>query len=120
MKKDDLIPTMEGIEIFAERIEEDTQWMVSVRNLREETLDLVLISSTSYDEQGQKTTTTLRHQIGSLLPGETKNIERLDPSLFSFENEYWFSGWSGATLFDHPFRFKAYQIRSNDSLVLAQ
>ena len=120
MKKEDLIPPVEGIQMFAEPIEGETQWMVYVQNLREEALDTVLISSTSYDELGIEQTVTLRHQIGQLLPQEIKPVERLDPTTFHLKNEYWFSGWLGTILLDHPFCFPAHSLSGANTRIQAK
>ena len=121
MKKDDLIPAVEGIQVFAQPIAEDDQWQVCIQNLRPDVLDQVMITATSYHANGEKATTTLRHQIDKLEPNEIRSIERLDPSLFALENEYWLSGWSGSVLLDYPFRFKPNQISpENQAISLAQ
>lgn len=120
MKKEDLIPPLDGVQVFAEPVEGDSQWMVYVKNMRNEALDLVLISSTSYDDTGDVQTITLRHQIGELLPGEIKPIERLDPALFHLKNEYWFSGWSGTVLLDYAFFFAPNQLSNASSAIYAQ
>ena len=56
-------------------------------------------------------TTTLRHLIAEVLPGESAKIETIIPDVFGLNNEYWVSFYIGKEIYDKKYIFLPESIR---------
>ncbi|WP_306550113.1 hypothetical protein [Daejeonella sp.] len=82
-------------------------WKVYLINLKNDTLETVLISSKGYGEKdGEKIKTSiLRHSIGNVSAKSFVEIELIDEQVFGLTNEYWLSYYIGKQIFDKKFIF---------------
>lgn len=109
MKKDIFVPPMENVSVVAKPLVDDLQWQVLLVNHSTETLKNIMVASTGYGLMNESVTqtSTLRHFYEELAPGQNQVIERIDPSVFGLENEYWVSFWINQQLIDKRFIFQA-------------
>jgi hypothetical protein len=110
MKKDILLPVVEGISIAVVLESEDPvsrHWNVYLVNHRTEKIENVLVSSKGYGTKDGKEvkTSTLRHSMGSLEGQSFSTIEAIDEQVFGLTNEYWLSFYIGGQLYDKKFIF---------------
>lgn len=82
-------------------------WKVYLINLKDVTLETVLISSKGYGEKdGEKVKTSiLRHSFGNIEAKSFVQIELIDEKVFGLTNEYWLSFYLGNQIFDKKFIF---------------
>ncbi|WP_316811869.1 hypothetical protein [Pedobacter heparinus] len=82
-------------------------WTVYIVNLKDVTMDNVLISSKGYGEKDGKMvkTSVLRHFIGDLSPKSFSGVEAIDPEVFGLTNEYWLSYYIDGVIYDKKFIF---------------
>jgi len=76
-------------------------WNVYIVNLKEITLENVLISSKGYlklDDGSEKKTSLLRHSLGNIAPKSFVKIEPIIEEVFGLHNEYWLSYFSNNQL----------------------
>lgn len=107
MKKDIEFPQNDNI-LVAVAPSEFEQWDVFLINKGTQKIDNLLVTSTGYgfDQNGEKiSTSTLRHFYDNFEPNSVQEIEKIDPSVFHLNNEYWISYWIGGKLFDRRFVF---------------
>jgi hypothetical protein len=107
MKKDIEFPQNEHL-LMAIAPSEFEQWEVFIINKGSEKIDNLLVTSTGYgyDQNGEKvSTSTLRHFYDNFEQNSVKEIEKIDPSVFHLNNEYWVSYWIGSKLYDRRFVF---------------
>lgn len=107
MKKDIEFPENQNI-FIAIAPSEFEQWDVFLINKGSEKIDNLLVTSSGYgfDENGEKiSTSTLRHFYDNFEPNSVLSIEKIDPSVFHLNNEYWISYWIGGKLYDRRFLF---------------
>jgi hypothetical protein len=107
MKKDIEFPENQNI-LIAIAPSEVEQWDVFLINKGSEKIDNLLVTSSGYgiDENGEKiSTSTLRHFYDNFEPNSVLSIEKIDPSVFHLNNEYWISYWIGGKLYDRRFLF---------------
>ena len=90
-------------------------WKVYLINLKNDTLETVLISSKGYGEKdGEKIKTSiLRHSIGNVSAKSFVEIELIDEQVFGLTNEYWLSYYIGKQIFDKKFIFRNYCINNS-------
>lgn len=111
MKKDIPFLPVEGVCIAVSRyIEsaEEINWKVFLINRNSYTIENVFIRSKGYgvNEEGEKQeTSTLRHHIPLVAPGEYALIEPIDPTVFHLNNEYWVSYFVDNQVYDKKFIF---------------
>lgn len=107
MKKDILYLPMEDISVVAKPIDDDYQWQIILVNHSNHLLQKIMISTTGYGvvDESALQTSTLRHFFEELAPNRHQIIERIDPSVFGLENEYWVSCWINEQLIDKRFIF---------------
>jgi hypothetical protein len=92
---------------------EDEKWSVYLVNLYDKKIENVLVSSKGYgihDGENVKTT-TLRHLIDAVPPGESAKIETIIPDVFGLNNEYWVSFYIGKEIYDKKYIFLPESIR---------
>ena len=83
------------------------QWNCYLINMRDDTLDGVLVTSTGYgqlDHQDMKTS-TLRHFLDVVEPHSYAKIETLIEDVFPLNNEYWVSYYLNKDIYDKRFIF---------------
>lgn len=87
--------------------DEESLWDVYVINLKEETLQNVLINSRGYGNlEGEKVkTTTLRYFYDEIPPMEIVKIEPIQTKLFGITNEYWISFSLNDYMYDKKYVF---------------
>jgi len=97
---------------------EDNEWVWNTYliNLKEDTLENVLVSSTGYGEieNEKRKTSTLRHFIGTVEALSFVKIEPIMEELFILNNEYWVSFYIDKEIFDKKFVFLAESIREEN------
>lgn len=116
MLKDIHNPVVDNIIVAVVKESEDKEeekWSVYLINLYDKKIENVLVSSKGYgihDGENVKTT-TLRHLIGEVLPGESAKIETIIPDVFGLNNEYWVSFYIGKEIYDKKYIFLPESIR---------
>ena len=120
MKKDIQTPKVEDIAIAAvPEINKETkskEWNIYLINLKEETIQNVLISSRGYGIVGEEQvkTSELRHFIEEL-PGQSYvKIEPIMDDLFAINNQYWVSFYIDNAIFDKKYVFLAETIQEKN------
>ncbi len=85
----------------------DDEWLVYMINRNQETLETVMVTSKGYGKKDGKeqTTSTLRHMIPQLEPGEYALIEPIQPEVFHLNNEFWVSYYINGQVYDKKFIF---------------
>lgn len=82
-------------------------WSVYLINLKNDSLDTVLVSSKGYGlKDGRDVrTSTLRHAIGNIAARSSAKIEAIDEQVFGLTNEYLLSYYIGNEIYDKKFIF---------------
>jgi hypothetical protein len=119
MKKDIIPPVVEdiGVAVVKEKNAEGAEeWNVYLINFKPETIEGVLVTSTGYGElNGEpRKTSTLRHFLDTLGPGEFKKIEPIQEEVFALSNEYWVSFYLNKVMHDKQYVFLAESICENN------
>ncbi|MCP9767786.1 hypothetical protein EGI22_07660 [Lacihabitans sp. LS3-19] len=107
MKKDIDFPQNQNV-VLAIAPSEFEQWDVFLINNGSEEITNILVSSSGFgfDDKGEKvSTSTLRHFFDNLQGASFLAVEKIDPTVFHLNNEYWISYWIDGTLFDRRFLF---------------
>ena len=88
----------------------ESDWYAYIVNHKPVEIHNLLIVTQAYEnaDKGGRKTSTLRHYLENLGPGESRKIERVDPAVFSFHNEFWLSFYIGRTIFDRKFLIKPF------------
>lgn len=92
-------------------------WNVYVINLKETTLENVLVSSKGYlklDDGSETKTSLLRHSLGNVAPKSFVKIEPIIEEVFRLHNEYWLSYFSNNQLLDKKYVFLAETIKKEN------
>lgn len=122
MKAEDLIHRAEDIAVAVvpELIEDQNGWMVYLINLKNTTLENVLISSKGYGELNNKNlrTSELRHYIEKLDAHEYAKIEPIIEDVFGLNNEYWVSFYVNKTIYDKKFLFLPESIQETNFITI--
>ena len=92
-------------------------WNVYIINKKEITIEGILVMSKGYGEiDGEsRQTSTLRHFIEKIEPGNFSKVEPLPDVLLDFFNEYFITYYVGSVLFDKKFVFEPYSINGKNS-----
>jgi len=95
---------------------EHKNWTVYLVNLKQVTLDNVMVSSKGYGEKDGKQvkTSVLRHFIGEVKPRSYAGVEAIDTQVFGLTNEYWLSYYIDGTIYDKKFIFLPESIVDNN------
>lgn len=82
-------------------------WKVFLINRTRDKLENVMVTSRGYGETKaeKQQTSTLRHLIPFIEPGEYALIEPIDESIFHLNNEYWVSYFIDGQVYDKKFIF---------------
>lgn len=116
MKKDIVIPQVENVEVIVACKKSPTgekDWLVYLTNENSHSLKNIMIASTGYGEDNQKTS-TLRHFFDEVQPQSFVQIELIDVSVFHLTNEYWISYYVDNQMFDKQFVFDPYAIKEEN------
>jgi hypothetical protein len=111
MKEGLLGPTVEnvGFAIVEETVENEKIYNVYLLNMRQDIMEGIIVTSTGYGENvntGERVrTSTLRHCLEVLLPGEVAKIEPIMEEVFGLANEYWISFWVEDVMYDKKYVF---------------
>ncbi len=123
MKQDILTPAVQDVVVAAVPRDgkyEEEIWDIFVINLREDSMDNVLITSQGYGmiNGSDKSTTVLRHfhqRMGSHI---AVKIEPIQKELFAIQNEYWISFNDKEVMLDKKFIFKANSITPEEMVMI--
>jgi hypothetical protein len=87
--------------------EGDKVWNVYLINLKDETIEGVLVTSKGYGfKNGEKVkTSTLRHFLDVVPPHEFAKVEPIVENVFGLNNEYWVSFYVNKVMFDKKYLF---------------
>ncbi len=115
MKKDIIPPVVEnvGVAVVKEKnIEGAEEWNVYLINFKTEAIEGVLVTSTGYGElNGEpRKTSTLRHFLDTVGPGEFVKIEPIQEEVFGLSNEFWVSFFLNKVMYDKQYVFLAESI----------
>jgi hypothetical protein len=112
MREELLGPKVEnvGVAIVQEITETNEKiYNVYLANFREDIIEGIIITSNGYGmnaNSGEKvSTSTLRHCIEVMLPGEAAKIEPIMEDVFGLANEFWVSFWINDVMYDKKFVF---------------
>jgi len=116
MKKDIQPPVVEdiGVAIVKENNEQGgEEWNVYLINYKKEAIEGVLVTSTGYGELNgeHRKTSTLRHFLDTVGPGEYTRIEPIQEEVFGLSNEYWVSFYLHNVMYDKQYIFLAESIQ---------
>ena len=122
MKAEDLIQHAEDIAvaIVPENIEDQNGWMVYLVNLKNNSLENVIVSSKGYGEIDNKNiqTSTLRHFMEKVEPHTYSKIEPIMEDVFGLANEYWVSFYINKTIYDKKFVFLPESIQETNFITI--
>jgi len=123
MKQDILTPAVQDVVVAAAPRDgnyDEEIWDIYVINLREESMDNVLITSQGYGmiNGSDKSTTVLRHFHQHLDSSSAVKIEPIQKELFAIQNEYWISFNDKEVMLDKKFIFKANSIKPEEMVML--
>ncbi|MDZ7849210.1 MAG: hypothetical protein U5L96_22205 [Owenweeksia sp.] len=108
MKSDIDFPAVTDVKMAIARSHNDkgeSDWHVYVINNKPVKIHNLMIVSKAFEKEGGggRSTSTLRHYIENLEAGDQSKVERMDPAVFSFYNEFWVSFYIGRSVFDKKF-----------------
>ena len=122
MKAEDLIRQAEdvAVAVVPETIEDQNGWMVYLVNLKNNSLENIIVSSKGYGEIDNRSlkTSTLRHFIEKIEPHQYTKIEPIMEDVFGLANEYWVSFYINKTIYDKKFVFLPESIQENNFITV--
>ena len=122
MKAEELIQHAEDIAvaIVPENLEDQNGWMVYLVNLKNNSLENVIVSSKGYGEIDNKNiqTSTLRHFMEKVEPHTYSKIEPIMVDVFGLANEYWVSFYINKTIYDKKFVFLPESIQETNFITI--
>ena len=122
MKAEDLIQQAEdvAVAVVPELIEDQNGWMVYLINLKNSSLENVLVSSKGYGEIDNRNlkTSTLRHFREKIEPHAYSKIEPIMEDLFGLANEFWVSFYVDKIIYDKKFVFLPESIQENNFITI--
>lgn len=122
MRAEDLIQLAEDIAVAVvpEQTEDQSGWMVYLVNLKNTSLENILVSSKGYGEIDNRNlrTSELRHYIEKLEAHKFSRIEPITEEVFGLANEYWVSFYVNKTIYDKKFVFLPESINENNFVTI--
>ena len=119
------IPELKVEEVAIAIVEEENElaeviWNVYLINLKNETLQTVLVTSKGYGTVlGEEVkTSTLRHLVGDVEPNSFALIEPIIDDLFCLNNEYWVSFYLNGNVYDRKFVFLPESINEENFTII--
>jgi hypothetical protein len=92
--------------------------------MRQDIMEGIIVTSTGYGENvntGERVrTSTLRHCLEVLLPGEVAKIEPIMEEVFGLANEYWISFWVEDVMYDKKYVFLPETVSSTKMKLIPQ
>ncbi len=124
MRKDIHIPRVTDVKVaIAKTIDEkgESDWYVYLINNKPTDLNNLMIVSSAHENEdgGGRQTSKLRHFVEELKANSFARVERIDPAVFDFYNNFWVSFYIGRELFDKKFQlepFKEWELEQIDEL----
>jgi hypothetical protein len=108
MKKDILVPKVEGVYIAivneSNDIYKTLDWNAYIINDKDVDLEMVLIVTSGYSEE--KITSTFRKKLEVLPKKSYAKIELMQEELFALNNEFKVSFFEGNSMFDKTYLFR--------------
>jgi hypothetical protein len=108
MKKDILVPKVEGVYIAIVNefndIYKTLDWNAYIINDKDVDLEMVLIVTSGYSEE--KITSTFRKKLEGLPKKSYAKIELMQEELFALNNEFKVSFFEGNSMFDKTYLFR--------------
>jgi hypothetical protein len=108
MKKDILVPKVEGVYIAIVNefndIYKTQDWNAYIINDKDVDLEMVLIVTSGYSEE--KITSTFRKKLEGLPKKSYAKIELMQEELFALNNEFKVSFFEGNSMFDKTYLFR--------------
>lgn len=89
-------------------------WNVYLLNLREDTIETVLVLSRG--NSSDRKTSTLRHGLGDMAGNTASKIELITDEVLSFKNEYLVTFFAEGKLFERSFVFEAHTISEKNAI----
>ncbi len=88
-------------------VQQGDDWHVYLLNRGDHRLENVMVTSKGYGtkEGKEQKTSTLRHMIPHLDPGEHALIEPITPEVFHLNNQYWVSFYIDGHIYDKKYIF---------------
>ncbi|MEW6468603.1 MAG: hypothetical protein AB1458_06745 [Bacteroidota bacterium] len=123
MKKDIVPPLVEDVAVAVVKElneKEEEQWNVYLLNLKEETIEGVLVTSTGYGELNgeHRKTSTLRHFLDTLPPKSFSKIEPIMENVFGLNNQFWVSFYLNKVMYDKKYVFLAESITEDNMITI--
>ena len=123
MKKDIRLPVVEDVAVAVVREENEKGeqiWNVYLINLKNETLEGVLVTSSGYGELGgeQRKTSSLRHFLDIVQAKSFVKIEPIMDNLFGMSNQYWVSFYLNKEMYDKKYVFLAESITEQNMITI--
>ena len=121
MKKDIRFPVVEAVAVVREENEKNTPvWNVYLLNLRNETIEGVLVTSSGYGElNGEpRKTSSLRHFLDIVPAKSYQKIEPISDDLFGMSNQYWVSFYLNKEIYDKKYVFLAESITEQNMITI--
>ncbi len=110
--------------IVEEIVDNEKIYNVYLLNMRQDIMEGIIVTSDGYGENvttGEKVrTSTLRHSIEVLLPGEIAKIEPIMEDVFGLANEYWISFWVEDIMFDKKYIFLPETVSTEKMKIIPQ
>jgi len=108
MRKDINMPKVTDVKVaIAKTLDEkgESDWYVYLINNKPTPLNnLMVVSHATENEDGSgRQTSKLRHFIENMEAESYAKVERIDPAVFEFYNQFWVSFYIGRELFDKKF-----------------
>tara|TARA_B100000795_G_C22805641_1_gene444693 strand:+ start:6479 stop:6886 length:408 start_codon:yes stop_codon:yes gene_type:complete len=124
MKKDIVIPKVEGVHIAV--VQEDVGegvavWNVYLINNKEDALENAFVSSRGYlkEVDGKESkTSTLRHYFKHVPAKSSLKVEPIMPDVFKLNNEFFVSFYLNDKLFDKKFVFLSETIKESNLAIV--
>ncbi len=114
MKKD--IRFLPVKDVYVAVVKDGELWKVYLLNRNRKKLTNIMVTSKGYEkaDKGDQKTSTLRHAIPELDPGEYAMIEPIDPQVFHLNNEFWVSYFIDKQVYDKKYIFVPDAIREEN------
>ena len=125
MKKDIQFLPVENVLISVAKKDNDSEspeWQVFLINRNDKSLETVMVTSKGYGEKDgeEQKTSTLRHVIPAIEPGEYALIEPIQPEVFHLNNEYWVSYFIDGQVYDKKFIFVPETIKEENLIEIKE
>lgn len=119
MQKDIRLPLVEDIAVAIVKEQNETgetQWNAYLLNLKEVSIEGVLVSTRGYGvKNGEKVqTSTLRHFLDVVSARSFVKIEPIMEELFALGNEFWVSFYQNREMYDKRYVFVAETIKEEN------